>query len=120
MSIVSIVQVTGKRVEDAVRRAIELAGGIEFIVAPGSTVLLKPNIVNPSASGSGQITDARVTRAVARIVLERNPGRVIVGEGSSVGYDIPGLKDSIQCMEASGTADVARELGLEMVDLNRD
>jgi uncharacterized protein (DUF362 family) len=113
MSIVSIVQVENERVENAVRQALDLAGGLSPVVVPGSTVLLKPNLVNPCASGSGPVTDARVTRAVARIVLEHNPGRVVIGEGSSVGYDIPGLKDSIQCMEASGTADVARELGVE-------
>ena len=44
----------------------------------------------------------------------------MIGEGSSVGYDIPGLKDSMSCMEASGAAGVARALGLELVDLNRD
>jgi uncharacterized protein (DUF362 family) len=83
-------------------------------------VLIKPNVVSPSPSGSGKITDVRVTEAVAKLVLERVPGRVIVGEGSSVGYDFPGRQDSMHCLEVSGTADVARRLGLELVDLNRD
>jgi len=79
-------------------------------IPAGSNVLLKPNVVSPSPSGSGRITDARVTEAAARAVLEQNPGRVVIGEGSSVGYDFPGRKGSLHCMEVSGTADVARLL----------
>jgi uncharacterized protein (DUF362 family) len=117
--VVSIVSVENEQVLAAVRRALALCEGLEPI-EPGSTVLLKPNLVKPSASGSGTITDARVTEAVATLVLERNPGRVIIGEGSSIGYDFPGRVDSLTAMEASGTADVARALDLEMVDLNQD
>ena len=50
MSIVSIIQVQGDRVLEAVRQAVEWAGGFE--IAPGSTVLLKPNVVHPSPSVS--------------------------------------------------------------------
>ena len=120
MSIVSMVRVFDERVEEAVRAAVQLAGGLESIIPSGSTVLIKPNVVNASPSGSGNITDARVTEAVAKMVLEREPGKVIIGEGSSVGYDFPGRRDTMHCLEASGTAEVARKLGLEMVDLNRD
>jgi len=120
MSVVSIAKLQDNRIEDAVRRAIELGGGLETVIPPRSAVLIKPNVVSPSPSGSGRITDARVTEAVARVVLERDPGRVVIGEGSSVGYDFPGRKDSMHCLEVSGTADVARRLGLELVDLNRD
>jgi uncharacterized protein (DUF362 family) len=120
MSVVSIARVEGDHVEDAVRRSIELAGGLGAIISTGSTVLLKPNVVSPSPSGSGKITDARVTEAVAKVVLESKPARIVIGEGSSVGYDFPGRKDSMHCLEVSGTADVARRLGLDLVDLNRD
>jgi len=120
VSTVSIAKVAEDQVEEAVGRAVEMAGGLPEGIAPGATVLLKPNIVNASRSGSGKITDARLTEAVAKLVLDRDPGRVIVGEGSSVGYDFPGRLDSLHCLEVSGTADVARSLGLPLVDLNRD
>ena len=118
MPAVSIVSVEEDRVEEAVRCAVDLAG--DFPDVSGAAVLIKPNIVGPSLSGSGKITDVRVTEAVVRLVLERGPARVIVGEGSSVGYDFPGRVDSLHCLEVSGTAEVARRLGCELVDLNRD
>jgi len=120
MSRVSIVRVAREDVRGAVRRAVSLTGGLEPVVPRGSTVLLKPNVVNDRPSGSGHVTDARLTRAVAELVLEMGAGRVIMGEGSSVGYDFPGRRDSLHCLEASGTAQIARDLGLELVDLNRD
>jgi len=118
MSAVSIAKVQDERVEEAVRRAVDLAG--DFPTVSGATVLIKPNVVSPSPSGSGKITDARLTEAVAKIVLEQNPKCVIIGEGSSVGYDFPGRVDSMHCLEVSGTAEVARRLGADLVDLNRD
>jgi uncharacterized protein (DUF362 family) len=118
MTIVSIIK-CDQDVDAAVRDAVEQAGGLELI-QPGATVLLKPNLVKPVPSGSGVVTDARVTAAVARLVLERDPDRVILGEGSSVGYDMPGQVDSLTAMEVNGIAEVARDLGLEMVDLNHD
>ena len=72
-SVVSILKVKGDHVEDAVRQAIEMVSGLEVAVPSGSTVLIKPNLVSPSPSGSGKITDARVTEEVAKAVLERNP-----------------------------------------------
>lgn len=120
MPVVSIVRVEEDRVQDAVQRAVAMAGGLEAVVSPGASVLLKPNVGGPSPSGSGKVTDARLTEAVARIVLARKPGRVVIGEGSSVGYDFPGRQDSLKCLEASGAAEVARRLGIELVDLNRD
>ena len=120
MSIVSIVKNGDEEVEDSVRAAVELAGGFPPAVGPGSTVLIKPNVVSPSPSGAGNTTDARVTEAVTKMVLEMHPRRVVIGEGSSVGYDFRVRKDTMHCLEVSGTAHVARKLGVDLVDLNRD
>jgi len=118
MTAVSIARVVEERIEEAVRQAVELAGG--FPPLAGAVVLIKPNVVSPCTSGSGKITDARVTEAVTRVVLEESPECVIIGEGSSVGYDFPGRMDSTHCLEVSGTAEAARRLGVGLVDLNRD
>ena len=120
MSIVSIVRLRDDSVEDAIRKAVAMTDSFESTILEHSTILIKPNLVTPSRSGSGYITDARVTEAVTRLVLERNPKKVIIGEGSSVGYDFPGREDTMTCMKASGTSAVAERLGVETVDLNRD
>jgi uncharacterized protein (DUF362 family) len=72
------------QIEAMVRRAIELAGGLDWVVQPGDTVLLKPNIVDPEPAGSGEVTDVRVIKALIKIIDEIDPGNmeIVVGEGS--------------------------------------
>jgi uncharacterized protein (DUF362 family) len=117
--IVSVVKVK-EDLDLAVRKAVSLADGLDEIITPGCTVLLKPNIASRDRSGSGKVTDARVTEAVAKIVLEKKPKNLIIGEGSAVGYDFPELQDTMMAMEESGTKAVAEKLGLPLIDLNTD
>jgi len=118
-SIVSIVRVNTD-VEQAVRKAVALAGGLDGIVNSKSRVVIKPNIATKDKSGCGKITDARVTEAITKIVMEKRPKDVIIGEGSAVGYDFPDLQDTMQALEESGTKEMAAKLGVAVVDLNTD
>ncbi len=120
MSAVSIVRVQGDDIETAVGKAIELSEGFASVDWQGARVLIKPNVCKPARPGSGLVTDVRVIEAITKVVLERDPGRVIIGEGSSVGYDLPGYSDTIRCMEVAGVLEMARKWGIEVVDLNRD
>jgi uncharacterized protein (DUF362 family) len=120
MAVVSIVGVRHEDVEGAVREAVSLTNSFETVAWEGVKVLLKPNVALPARIGTGIVTDARVVEAVTKIVLERDPKRVVIGEGSGVGYDFPIRLDSIHCMEVAGVAEVARKLGVELVDLNQD
>ena len=117
---VSIVSAEKAGVEAAVRKAVELAGGLPELITPRSRVLIKPNLCRPEASGTGTITDCRVTEAVTRVVLELNPASVIIGEGAGAGYDFSGSSSTEEAFRVSGTADVARRLGVELRNLNRD
>jgi len=117
--LVSVVRDRGN-VESAVREAIQLAGGLEEFIDSKSKVLIKPNIASRDRSGTGKVTDARITEAVARAVLERKPARMVIGEGAAVGYDFPDLQDTMMALEESGTQAVAEKLGVPVVDLNRD
>jgi uncharacterized protein (DUF362 family) len=120
LSAVSIVRVQGDDVETAVDEAIEQSEGLASVDWEGASVLIKPNVVKPARPGSGLVTDVRVIEAVTKLVLKRDPGRVIIGEGCSVGYDFPDFRDTIRCMEMAGVLEMARKWGIEVVDLNRE
>jgi uncharacterized protein (DUF362 family) len=67
-------------VESAVRRAVALAGGVDFI-QPGESVFVKVNAVwNLSPDRPAIRTNADVVAAVVRIVKERNPSKITVGD----------------------------------------
>jgi uncharacterized protein (DUF362 family) len=119
-NVVSIVRVGESGVEAAVRRAIELAGGLKPLITPDSKVLVKPNLCWPEPSGMGYITDCRVTEAVTKIVLELGPKSVVIGESSSAGYEFDTSRSTEEAFRVSGTADAAQRLGVECRNLNRD
>ena len=118
--VVSLVKVDESGIESAVRKAIGLAGGLQEKIKADSRVLVKPNLCWPEPSGTGIITDCRVTEAVTKIVLELSPKSVLIGEGSSAGYDFDSSKSTGEAFQVSGTADIARKLGVEIRNLNRD
>lgn len=115
--IVSIVRV-GEDVTGAVAEAIDLAGGLPDLT--GKTAVIKPNLMSPTPSGEATVTDSRVTGAVTELALHAG-AEVIIAEGSAVGFVGPTDQwDTMEAFEVSGTADVARALGVPIVDLNRE
>ena len=117
---VSLIKADQPGIEAAVRKAVSLAGGLDKIVKSDSRVLIKPNLFRPEPSGTGLITDCRVTEAVTKIVLELGAKSVVIGEGSGAGYDFDGSHSTEEAFRVSGTADVARKLGVALCNLNRD
>ncbi len=76
---------SNETVEQMVRRAVNLAGGLASKIKSGMTVLIKPNLVEVNQpSGSGTDTDVRVVEAVVKMVDEIDHGKIkiIVGDGS--------------------------------------
>ena len=80
-------------IEEMVRRALDLAGGVSWLIEPGDMVLLKPNIVDVDPSGSGEVTDVRVIKALVKIIDEISPGNIeiVIGEASPIemDYELP-------------------------------
>jgi len=89
---------TYNQIEEMVRKAIELQGGLDGIVHKGNKVMLKVNLVGAnSPSGQGENTDVRVVKALIKIIDEFTEGdvEIIVGEGSARSNDDPGADKSV-------------------------
>ena len=82
------------------------------LITPGERVLIKPNLVEPAAPDSGQITNPKVIEAVARYCLDSGAARVIIGEGP--GYYQP-QSYLRECFTRTGVSKVADRLGIEWV-----
>jgi uncharacterized protein (DUF362 family) len=67
----------GSNMEDAVRSAVTLAGGLGFI-RDGQTVLIKPNVTG--AAKFPTTTNPEVLYAVIKLVAERGPKRIYVSD----------------------------------------
>ena len=109
MSKVSIVRVENDYY-DALLQALDGVG--EKPVARGDCVLIKPNLYEPNAPDSGEITNPRVVEAVARYCLDAGAGRVIIGEGPSYYQSESRLRP---CFTQTGISEVADRLGIEWV-----
>ncbi|MFC1860378.1 DUF362 domain-containing protein [Chloroflexota bacterium] len=116
---VAITQVEQNDIESAVRKAVNLAGGLDRVIKKTSKVLVKPNLFRPEISGSGLVTNAMVTEAVTKIAMELKPKSVVIGEGSAAGWDKRGYSTQ-ESFIASGTDEIAKRLGVEFRNLNID
>ena len=96
----------------AVKKALNLLGGIREIIKPGMKVLINPSwVAPPTEPEKGCITQMEVTKAVADIVQGMG-ARAIIAESAAVGVD------SEKVIESSGYKEL-REKGYEVVDLKK-
>ena len=70
-------------VEVAVRKAVDLIGGMARFVQPGQRVLVKPNLLLPSEPDRAIVTHPLVLRAVVRLVQEAG-GQVLIADNPVV------------------------------------
>lgn len=105
----SVALVRVKEIESSVREAILLIGGMRRFVEPGNTVLIKPNL----SYRGGLSTRSDICRALAKISLEAEAGKVVIGEGM-LGESGPRPEH----FEKLGYKKVADELGISLLNLN--
>lgn len=115
MSTVSIVKTNGgteKDIDAAVRKSIGLIGGLEDIIKPGDTVLIKPNLVAPGKERlSGAVTRYEICKAIADMVRELG-AEPVIAESSAAGVDTEKVIEF-------GRYDKLREQGYNVVDLKK-
>lgn len=88
--------------------------GLGPAAVKGKSVLLKPNLVEPSFDAPHINTHPKLVRAVAEVFRRSRAREVFVAEGQ--GH----CRDSYLVLEQSGLGPMLDEAGLEFVDLNHD
>jgi uncharacterized protein (DUF362 family) len=96
----------GSSMEDAVRKAVELAGGMAFI-KEGQTVLIKPNVTGAAVSPT--TTSPEVLYAVIKLVSERGPKRIIVADRSFSPLFVTTTPKTIDVMKKVGHIDAVEQ-----------
>ncbi len=95
--------------EAAVRKAVDMLGGMKAFVKSGDRVVIKPNMSFASGPASAANTHPEVVRTIAAMCLDADARRVLV-------LDNP-LAPAEQCLEQSGIRDACRDLDQDMVHM---
>lgn len=99
-------------VEEAVRQAVDLLGGISSMINPGERVLIKPNLLHMTAPERAITTHPSVVAAVIRLVKEAG-GIPLVGDSSGVPlYE--------RVLRNTGIGALAEEMGVETPSFTAD
>jgi uncharacterized protein (DUF362 family)/Pyruvate/2-oxoacid:ferredoxin oxidoreductase delta subunit len=99
-----------EHVAEAVRRCVDLFGGIRSLVRPRERVLIKPNLLKASPPDRAVTTHPEVVRAVIRLVHE-------AGAEALVG-DSPGIGDLRKVAERSGILAVVQQEGAVLTEFD--
>lgn len=100
-------------VDEQVRKAINLIGGMSRFVSPGQRVLLKPNLTGPASWKKGVTTNPAVVETLMELSWEAGASVVDVGDGTGSIHI-----GTLEVMERCGLAEVVRKHGGHLVDLN--
>ncbi len=112
-SIVSIVK--GTDAQKMVEEALSLLGGVESLIKPNSTVVIKPNIGHTYPPETSVNTSPAMVAAAIKVLRKARPRRIILAEASAIGCD------TLKCMEVSGIRKAAEEAGVDkIIDIKRE
>jgi uncharacterized protein (DUF362 family) len=111
---VAVVKIN-ESVEDAVREAVGLLGGIDKFVEPGESFLVKPNLFTVKSAEKGATTDPRVLMTIAELIKEAD-ARPVVGECPATGsYARPDM-----VFDGLGIRELCDKAGVEIIILDRE
>ena len=96
------------RVATAVKKGINLVGGVSSFANPGEKILLKPNLLVGDKPEKGATTHPQVLQAVGQVFKER---------GAALSYgDSPGLGKPGRAAQQAGYKDAADSVGMRLAD----
>ncbi len=108
VSIVRCEDYQHEKVLKKVEEGIALLGGLDSFISPGDRVLLKPNFLVGRTPEKCVNTHPAVLKAVAQLVMSAG-AKPVIG-------DSPQMGTALKVAEKCGIAEVARELGIEIVE----
>ena len=112
-SVVSIAK--GQDVEKLVHDVLEPLGGVESLIRPRSTVVIKPNAGHLGGPETSVNTNPDLVAALIREARKAKPKEIIVAEAAAVGCD------TMECLESSGILKAAEEAGADrIIDIKKD
>jgi uncharacterized protein (DUF362 family)/Pyruvate/2-oxoacid:ferredoxin oxidoreductase delta subunit len=98
-------------VDKAVRRGLELIGGISHFINPGEKIVVKPNVLFGTAPEKCVCTHPSVFKAVGQLLLKAG---VIVTYGDSSAFGSCEAN-----VRKAGLKQVAEEIGVELADFDK-
>jgi uncharacterized protein (DUF362 family) len=112
-SVVSISQ--GTHPVGMVEEVLSLLGGVQSLIKPNSTVVLKPNAGHPIPPETSANTSPAFVSAVINVLRKANPKEIILAEASAIGCD------TMESFEVTGIGRAAREAGVErIIDIKQE
>lgn len=111
---VAIVKV-GDDLEEAVKEAVDLIGGIQRFVNPGGIYLIKPNLFTLKTHEEGATTDMRIVMAIAKMLKDVG-AKPVVGECPAMAsYTRPDI-----VFDGLGVRNLCKKAGVEINVLDRE
>lgn len=115
MRLVSLMECSSYRrseVFEAVKKAIDILGGLNWVATSGKRIIVKPNLLRPSHIERHVTTHPEVVRAVCKLLVDRGCNVVIAeSPGGGTSYTERALR---RAYRAAGLDEVAAELGIEL------
>lgn len=116
VSVVKCDSYQAQKLEQALREAIGLLGGITNFIKPGSRVLVKPNLLMSKEPEYAITTHPLVVRGVIHILKEINC-KIVVGDGPSVWGQQAENVDEVY--NITGIRGVCRDEDVELINFNK-
>jgi uncharacterized protein (DUF362 family) len=97
-----------------VRKLIESIGGIEAVLRPSGSVLIKPNVLCGLAAETGATVCPEVIEAIVEMCRDSGASKIIIGEASNWGID------TLEAFRVCRYDALAERCGARLLDLKRD